>query len=91
MTFLSEVGRLCRLPPKMKLFLAAISIIAAIHYGHGITLNKDTSACDVSKAFEGAMGMTRTMTCDTMLTTGADGIKEFNPKVSKAGLCFQSV
>ena len=89
MTFLSEVGRLCRLPSKMKLFLAAISIIAAIHYGHA--LDAESSACDVSKAFEGAMGMTRTMTCDTMLTDGVDGIKEFNPKVSKAGLCFQSV
>jgi len=31
--------------------------------------------------------MTRTMTCDTMLTTGADGIKEFNPK---ATLCYMA-
>ena len=77
MTFLSEVGRLCRLPSKMKLFLAAISIIAAIHYGHA--LDAESSACDVSIAFDDAMQMARDMECD------------FDDGVSIACLCFQTV
>ena len=72
----------------MKLFLAAISIIAAIHYGHA--LDAKSSACDVSTRFEDAMDITRDMDCDLELTD-PNGIKEFNHQVSKACLCFQRV
>ena len=68
LTFLPELERFRHLHPKMKLFLVAITVIGAIHHGHGthITLNPDTSACDLSTVFEGAMGKAAEMECDTM-------------------------
>jgi len=75
----------------MKLLLATIFIIAAIHYGHGITLNEHTTACDVSKAFEGAMDKTEDMECHLRLTNGGpDGLgynAKFNPT---ARICYMT-
>ena len=69
------------LSPKMKLFLVAIAVIAAIHHGHG-KLSSDSSACEISDAFDVAMGLAESeeMGCDDML----DGGTKFDADVSKA-------
>ena len=70
LTFLSEeVEPLHLSPPKMKLFLVAIAVIAAIHHGHGITLDHETTACDLSTVLEGALAQAKSeeMQCDTVL------------------------
>ena len=81
LTFLPELERLRHLHPKMKLFLVAITVIGAIHHGHGthitldqdtsadITLNWETPACDLSTVLEGALAQAKSeeMQCDTVL------------------------
>ena len=66
LTFLPELERLRHLHPKMKLFLVAITVIGAIHHGHGITLDENTDACDLSTVLEGALAQAGEMQCDTM-------------------------
>ena len=66
LTFLPELERLRHLHPKMKLFLVAITVIAAIHHGHGthITLNWETPACDLSTVLKKALAQAGTMECN---------------------------
>ena len=66
----------------MKLFLVAIAVIAAIHHGHGITLDEKTSACDLSDAFAASMQKAEDMKCDKMLTMTKGADKLFNKDVS---------
>ena len=72
----------------MKLFLIAIGIFAATHYGQGSPAaaddrNDDSSACRLSEFFVGGMEKYNELSCDDYMLEGDD---KFTEPVSRAWL-----
>ena len=80
------------LPSKMKLFLVAIAVMAAVHYGHCNTTTEPpppSSVCELTEMFKDAMQKAAAvdMECNGLLTDG----EFFNSPVSRAWLHFSKV
>ena len=73
----------------MKLLLAAVAVIAAIHPGQGNNadgwVTKDTPTCDLAAWFEDAMNKADNMGCDNELQ---EGYPEIGINVSSARLPY---
>ena len=76
----------------MKLFLVAIAVMAAVHYGHCNTTTEPpppSSVCELTQMFKDAMQKAAAvdMECNGLLTDG----EFFNSPVSRAWLHFSKV